>query len=158
MRDFPRKLAMKVVDISNIASGNFNLVHKQVGVLLHDTGFMRYGKLTTENYDFWWYEVKHPLNTKPHKKAFTYDWADMILTGNFDFLLSLTKYHKSNADIYRVINNALNLLAASQDGINANTGRRCYDEVWEMYYGHGKPRAEQPELFLEAYGEKQSET
>jgi len=36
-------------------------------------------------------------------------------------------------------------LAASQDGINANTGRRCYDEVWEMYYGHGKPRSEQAE-------------
>ena len=138
---------MKVSDISNIARGNFNPVHKQVGVLLHDTGFMRYGKLTEENYDFWWYEVKDPQKTKPHKKTFTYDWADMDLTQKFDFLLSLTKYHAQNADICQVINNALNLLAADRDGINANTGRRCYDEVWEMYYGRRKPKAEQQELF-----------
>jgi len=144
---------MKVLDVSNIARGNFNLVHKRVGVLLHDTGFMRYVKLTDTNYDFWWYEVKDPLKTKPHYKAFTYDWADMNFTQMFDFLLSLTKYHKPNADIHQVINNALNLLAASRDGINANTGRRCYDEVWEMYYGHVKPIAKQLELFKEAYNE-----
>jgi len=123
------------------------LVHKQVGVLLHDTGFMRYGKLTDENYYFWWYEVKDPLKTKPGKKTFTYDWTDMELTQKFDFLLSLAKYHKPNASIHRIINNALNLLEAHQDGINANTGMRCYDEVWGMYYGHRKPASEQPELF-----------
>jgi len=143
---------MRLLDISNIARGNFNSVHKQVGVLLHDTGFMRYMKLTDTNYYFWWCEVKDPLKTKPHKKAFTYDWADMALTQKFDFLLSLTKYHKPNANIYKVINNALNLLAANQDGINVNTGRRCYDEVWEMYYGHWKPVTKQLELFGE--GEK----
>jgi len=138
---------MKVVDISNIAKGNFNSVHKRVGVLLHDTGFMRYVKLTDENYYFWWCEVKDPLKTKPSKKAFTYDWADMKLTQKFDFLLSLAKHHKPNASIHRIINNALNLLEANQDGINANTGMRCYDEVWEMHYGHGKPEARQLELF-----------
>ena len=138
---------MKASDVFNIASGNFHLVHKQVGVLLHDTGFMRYKKLTDENYDYWWCEVKDPLKTKPHMKTFTYDWADMALTPKFAFLLSLTRYHAEKASIYRIINNALNLLDASRDGVNANTGRRCYDEVWETYYGRRKPEAKQLELF-----------
>ena len=143
-------MKMVVLDISNIARGNFNLVHKQVGVLLHDTGFMRYVKLTDENYDFWWYEVEEKSclsNIKNPEKQFTYDWADMDLTPKFAFLLSLTKYHAEKASIHKIINNALNLLEASHDGINANTGKRCYDEVWEMYYGHGKSKARQLELF-----------
>jgi hypothetical protein len=136
---------MKVLDISNIAIGNFDLVHKAVGVLLHDTGFMRYKKLTAENYYYWWYEVDDVR--KANKKNFTYDWADMELTGKFDFLLSLVKYHNLQEEIHRIINNALNLLPALNDGININTGRRCYDEVWDMYYRHWKPEIKQLELF-----------
>jgi len=136
---------MRVVDISNIAKGSFNLVHKKVGVLLHDTGFMRYRKLTCENFYHWWYEAEDPL--KARKNLFTYDWADMDLTVKFDFLLSLAKHHSQKESIYKIINNSLNLLAAGQDGINVITGRRCYDEVWEKYYGRGKPEARQPELF-----------
>jgi len=138
---------MKVADLSNIAKGNFNFVYKRVGVLLHDTGFMRYVKLTEANYYFWWREAEDPLKTRPSEKAFTYDWADMELTQKFGFLLSLAKHHKPDANIHRIINNALNLLAANQDGINANTGMRCYDEACEMYYGHRKPEAKQLELF-----------
>ena len=129
---------MRVLDISNIAMGNFNLVHKAAGVLLHDTGFMRYMKLTDENYEYWWYETENMQIKKADKKLFTYDWADMELTRKFDFLQSLVKYHGQEDSIYRIINNALNLLAAEHDGKNVNTGRLCFDEVWEMYYGHGK--------------------
>jgi hypothetical protein len=136
---------MKVLDISNIAIGNFDLVHKAVGVLLHDTGFMRYKKLTPENYYYWWYEVDD--KRKIDKKKFTYDWADMDLTRNFSFLFSLIKYHNQNETIYKIINNALNLLCARGDGINLKTGRRVYDEVWDMYYRNRKPETKQLELF-----------
>lgn len=131
---------MIVADISNIATGNFNSVHKSVGVLLHDSGFMRYRKLTEENYYYWWYEVSDIRLM--NKKHFTYDWADMEMTRKFDFLLSLTKYHSRNESIYKIINNALNLMAAELDGKNIATGRRCYDEVFDMYYRHCKPQME----------------
>ena len=138
---------MKVLDISNIVIGNFNLVQKAVGVLLHDTGFMRYKKLTAENYKYWWYEIENIQIKKADKKKFTYDWADMELTRKFDFLQSLIKYHEPEDSIYRIINNALNLLAAEYDGKNINTGRRCYDEVFDMYYGQLKPELKQLDLF-----------
>jgi len=136
---------MIMQDILNIATGNFNLVNKAVGVLLHDSGFMRYKKLTEENYNYWWYEVSDIRLM--NKKHFTYDWANMELNRKFDLLLSLTKHHAQNESIYKIINNALNLLAAEQDGINVITGRRCYDEVWDMYYGNRMSGAIQQELF-----------
>ena len=145
----------KVLDILNIAAGNFGAVDKEVGVLLHDAGFMRYAKLTPENYEYWWYEVENPDGGQK-KKAFTYDWADMAMTHNFGFLLSLAKRHGKKANLHKVINNALCLLSAAQDGKNADTGRRCYQEAWEVYYGrdnpmlvpwHRKGEAVQMELF-----------
>ena len=136
---------MKVMDISNIANKNFDAVHKSVGVLLHDSGFMRYRKLTAKNYEYWYYEVEDIK--KINKKNITYDWSDMELTQKFDFLLSLLKFHKQEESIYKIINNALNLIASKQDGKNIKTGRRCFDEVWDMYYGHWKHEPKQQELF-----------
>jgi len=138
---------MTVQDICNIANGNFNSVNKQVGVLFHDNGFMRYRKLTAENFYYWWNEVKDLQEEKANKSLFTYEWSDMVLTHKFDFLLSLVKYHDQLGSIYKIINNALNLLAAKYDGVNTNTGKRCYDEVWEMYYGRRKSASKQLELF-----------
>ncbi|MCL2210801.1 MAG: hypothetical protein FWB95_02645 [Treponema sp.] len=138
---------MTVQDIIHISAGKFNAVHKSVGVLLHDTGFMRYKKLTADNYDYWYYEVSDIKKDKPNKNNFTYDWTDMELTRKFDFLLSLTKYHSEETNIHKIINNALNILAAGNDGRNMITGRLCYDEVFDMYYGKHKPKVSQLELF-----------
>ena len=135
---------MKVQDIIHISECKFDAVHKSVGVLLHDMGFMRYGKLTQDNYNYWWYEAEEPPF---NSRIFTYDWADMELTGNFDFLLKLTKFHKQKESIYNIINNALNLLSAMHEGINMITGRKCYDEVFDMYYGRWKPEPVQLKLF-----------
>jgi hypothetical protein len=134
----------KMTDLQNIATRNFGLVPKSVGVLLHDTGFLRYKKLTPENYDYWWYEVDNPTE---RICPFAYDWADMDVMPKFDILLSLVKYHKPQENIYGVISNCLNLIEAKRDGINLQTGRTCYDEVFELYYGWWKPELKQLELF-----------
>ena len=138
---------MNVSDIRNIARGDPELVHKKVGVFLHDGGFMRYRKLTPENYYCWWYEVDNPSATKPRKNVFTYEWADMETTEKFGVLLELAKYHDADDSLCTVANNALNLIEAWKDGINTVTGRRCCEEVFDMCYGRRKPKAAQGELF-----------
>ena len=147
---------MKVSDLHNIANGRYDLVHKSVGVLLHDSGFMRYRKLTPENYLYWWYEVDDPIakicpccsqKITDVKRLFTYEWADMEQTSKFDFLIGLLKYHKSEEDLHKVINIALNLDAAKHDGIDIDTGRSAYDFVFDMYYSGWKPEPKQITLF-----------
>ena len=139
---------MEVQDLHNIIAGKFELVHKEVGVLLHDSGFMRYSKLTPENYNFWWCEVD-VSSEKINKKAFTYtyNWEDMELTRKFDWLSKFLKYHKPTESIYKIINNVCNLIEADKDGKNLNTGRRCYDEVFDIYYSWWKPEIKQLTLF-----------
>lgn len=131
---------MEVKDLHNILEGKFNLVCKSVGVLLHDTGFMRYKKLTPENYNFWWCEVEDV--SKINKHNFTYEWTDMVLTIKFDLLKVLLPFHKPNEDIHKILNNALHIISAQQDGINTSTGVPCVWEVINMYYG-GKQRPKQ---------------
>jgi len=138
---------MKVSDIASIAQGKFDLVDKSTGVFLHDSGFMRYRKLTPENYYYWWYEVDCLRTKKSRKTVFTYRWDDMELTKKFDVLLLLVKYHNANDSLCSVVNKALSLIEAGNDGINTITGRRCYDEVFDMYYGRRKVTSMQPELF-----------
>jgi len=138
---------MKVSDIHNIVRGKFELVHKETGVFMHDAGFMRYRKLAPENYHCWWYEVDNPASTKARKNVFTYEWADMEPTEKFGILLELAKYHDADDSLCRVANNALNLIEAWKDGINTVTGRRCYDEVFDMCYGRRKTKIVQGELF-----------
>jgi len=136
---------MKIQDLQNIIAGRFDLVNKAVGVLLHDSGFMRYKKLTPDNYYYWWYEVEQ--SEKINKKSFTYDWNDMEKTRKFGLLTALIGYHQPKESISRLLNNALNILEAAQDGINMNTGRPCVDEVFEMYYSGIKVTPKQLELF-----------
>jgi len=135
---------LTVQDLLHISAGNLDLVHKSVGVLLHDSGFMRYAKLTAENYYYWWHEAenKYLIN----KKGFTYSWADMEKTSKFDFLMTLVDYHKPAETIGRIINNALNIISALGDGINKKTGIPAWQEVFDMYYSGEAKRIEQMEF------------
>ena len=147
---------MKVIDLQNIIDGRFEFVHKSVGVLLHDSGFMRYRKLTPENYYYWWYEVDDPNSKicpccnneiKNVNKLFTYQWADMERTRKFEWLEKLVKYHKDTENLHRLLNNALNIIAAIYDGINLETGKEAWVEVFDMYYSNRKTYNKQLTLF-----------
>lgn len=127
-------MKIKVSDIKNLVEGKFELVNKSVGVLLHDSGFMRYAKLTSENYYYWWYEVED--FKKANARTITYDWAEMQKTRKFKLLEVLLPYHDPNESAYVVLNNALNIESAAQDGIDISTNRSCLEQVVDMYYKH----------------------
>ncbi|MDD6210549.1 MAG: hypothetical protein PUB21_08095 [Bacteroidales bacterium] len=136
---------MKVIDLENIIAGKFGVVHKSVGVLLHDSGFMRYKKLTAENYNYWWYEVSD--KSKMNKRNFTYEWSDMEQTRKFHLLKVLLPLHSINENIHTILNNALNLISALHDGTNINSGQYCFKEVFDMYYSGRNKENKQLTLF-----------
>ncbi len=57
---------------------------------LHDVGIIRYNKLTSENYYYWWYEVD-AAKEKPDKRRFTASLTDFILTLKGDIYLRLSR-------------------------------------------------------------------
>ena len=132
---------MRIIDLINFIDGRFELVDKKLGVELVETGFLNYAKLTPENYNYWWYEVKN-IN-KINNKNFTYNWNDLTKTRKFKILEELIGFHKDNESLYTLLNNALNIISAQGDGINLNTGIPCFIEVFNMYYKNKKKQVKQ---------------
>ena len=136
---------MKIKDIKNIIEKKFDLVDKKNGVYLVEMGFLKYEKLTPENYNYWWYEVED--KSKINKKIFTYNWKYLTKTRKMKFLELLIDYHEENENGYNLINNVLNIISALEDGVNIKTKRLCFDEVFEMYYGNRTKKPKQLKLF-----------
>ena len=57
---------------------------------MHDAGIIRYNKLTSENYYYWWYEVDISKQ-KPDKRRFTASLTEFILTLKGGIYLRLSK-------------------------------------------------------------------
>jgi hypothetical protein len=68
----------KIKDLQDFMNGNFTLLSKSLGVELVELGLCNYKKLTSENYEYWWYEVENILTLD--KTKYTYDWHDLIRT------------------------------------------------------------------------------
>jgi hypothetical protein len=88
--------------------------NKKIGIILHDTGFLRYSKLTPENYLYWWYEVKNL--SELNKKTITYKWEDMFPTWKTNYLQKIAPMYKKNTDGYKIINDVLILICYLEDG------------------------------------------
>ncbi|HRO75600.1 MAG TPA: hypothetical protein PLP27_05590 [Crocinitomicaceae bacterium] len=136
---------MKIRDLKNLIERNFDDVHKSVGVALVDAGFMKYAKLTAENYDFWWYECADVKSAC--KKKYTYEWLDLIPTAKFELIKEFISFHQEYENGFGLLNNILNIVSAKNDGINITTGRKCVDEVVELYYSGRKKQPKQLQLF-----------
>ena len=93
---------------------------------------MNYTKLTPENYNYWWYEVAD--KNKINEKNFTYEWNDLMPTPKFELLKSLLPYHKINDCIYKIINNALQIICCGSE-VDISTGKKMKDIVFNMLYG-----------------------
>ena len=136
---------MKVQDIINISECKYDLVNMSVGVLLHDNGFMRYSKLTPENYDYWWCETKNPLDAK--KNVYTYQWEDMQKTMKFNILMKFSKLHNPNDSLYKLLNNVINIISAFDDGYDMKTGMYACEDIYDKCYGKRKAYPVQLKLF-----------
>ena len=101
--------------------------------------------ITSKNYNFWWYEVENIKLIDP--KKFTYEWADLKKTRKFRVLEILIDFHDEKENIYNLLNNALNIISALDDGINVNTEIPCFIEVFNMYYEGRKLKEKQLKLF-----------
>jgi len=125
---------MKISDLRNIISSNFQAVKKEFAVELVNLGFLKYEKLTPENYNYWWCEVSDL--SKIDNKNFTFEWQDISLTSKFNFVKIFIDYHKENESAYSLIGNILNIISASHDGINLYTDKYCFSEVVNFHYAH----------------------
>ena len=113
--------------LRNYLDGKLELVPKSLGVLLVDTGFLNYQKLTPQNYDYWWYEV--PDKSQIDRNAFTYDWSDLIPTRKMKWIQLFIQYHKNDETIWGLINAILNVESAYSDGL------RDLEGIIYTYYG-----------------------
>ena len=89
---------------------------KPLGVMLHDTGFLRYSKLTPDNYEYWWYEVEDIR--KLNRKTYTYEWKDMIPTGKTNYLQKIAPMYKESTSAERILNDVLIYIEYLQDNEN----------------------------------------
>ena len=121
------KHELLISHLRNYIDGKLELVPKSLGVLLVDTGFLNYQKLTPTNYDYWWYEV--PDKTKINKNAFTYSWNDLVHTRKMRWIKQFIQYHKDNETIWGMINAILNIESALSDGL------KDLEEIINIYYG-----------------------
>lgn len=66
-------------------------------VMLVDTGFLNYTKMTPENYYYWWYEV-NTTKQKPNKNIFTADLSAFRITrkGQAIYKLKQLDYYKDS--------------------------------------------------------------
>lgn len=113
----------------------FELLPRCLGVELVELGFLKYKKLTPENYNYWWYEVEDL--SKIDKKTFTYDWRDLELTTKCKWFKELINYHDKKESMYNLITPILNFESA-KNIIDISTGKLDVDLLKEMYYGNYK--------------------
>lgn len=117
---------MKVKDLKNIINRNFTNVDKKIGVELVDLGFMKYAKLTPENYYYWWYEVDD--YSKSNKNNYTYDWNDLQPTYKMETIKYLITRHEDYESVYKVIDKVLQLHSSQHDGLS--TILEVYDTLY----------------------------
>ena len=138
-------MKMKIKDLRNYINGNFEKIRKEIGVVLVDTGFLNYSKLTPENYNYWWYEVENV--NEINNKNYTYCWSDLKRTRKFKILELLIDYHDENESLFNLLNNSLNIISALDDGIDIKTKIPCFIKVFNMYYEGKQIKPKQLELF-----------
>ncbi len=130
--------------LKNLLENNFDLLPKSLGVELVDLGFLRYEKLTPENYNYWWYEVDNIKQI--NKNTFTYSWNDMVLTRKANLLIKFIDYHENDESMYNLITPILNIEFAKNDGFDIKTGKLELLRVIDFYYGHKLKKNRQLEL------------
>ena len=128
-----------------LLNNKLELLPKCLGVELVELGFLKYKKLTPENYNYWWYQV-YDLS-KIDKNKFTYNWDDMELTKKCNWCHELIEFHENSESMYNLITPILNLESAKNE-IDIKTGKKQTDIIKEMYYGHQLKLPKQMELEL----------
>lgn len=113
--------------------GKHDLIPKSLAVELVNLGILNYKKLTSENYNYWWYQVE--LGLKIDKKAFTFNWSDFATTKKTELVKKFIHYHKEDESIYNLITAVLNIESARFDGFDVNTGVLEFERQIEFYYG-----------------------
>jgi hypothetical protein len=121
--------------------GKFDLIPKSLGVELVELGFLNYKKLTSKNYEYWWYEVSD--KSKIDKKQFTFNWSDLVSTRKIEMVKEFIKYHNENDSMYKLITAVLNVESARFDGIDIDTGKSEFERQIEFYYGKSKKQVVQ---------------
>lgn len=122
-----KKCELLISHLRHYLDGKLELVPKSLGVLLVDNGFLNYQKLTSQNYDYWWYEV--PDKSQIDRNAFTYDWTDLIPTRKMKWIELFIQYHQDNETIWGLINAILNVESAYSDGL------KDLEWIINTYYG-----------------------
>lgn len=135
----------RIEHIQLLLDGKFDLLPKCLAIELVGLGFLKYKKLTPENYNYWWYEVSD--KSKIDKKAFTYDWNDLELTKKCEWLHKLIGFHEENESMYNIITPILNLESA-KNLIDIKSGKHDTNLIMEMHYGNKTKKPKQMELAL----------
>lgn len=127
---------LTIKHLNDFINGKFDMIPKSLGVELVNLGFLNYRKLTAENYNYWWYQVRG--TDKINKEAFTFDWFDLMPTRKMKMIRQFIDFHKENESMYILINNLLNIEAARFDGFDVITGKSEFEKQIEFYYSKRK--------------------
>jgi disulfide oxidoreductase YuzD len=131
----------KIKHLQFFLEGKFDLVPKSLGVELVELGIVSYSKLTPENYDYWWYEVKDKSTID--KKKFTFNWLDLAPTRKTEMVKEFIQYHREDESMYRLITAILNIDSARSDGTDVNTRVSEFERQIDFYYGKFKSQTVQ---------------
>ena len=135
-----------IKNLRHLIAKEYDFIPKSLGVELVELGFLKYKKLTAENYHYWWYEVVD--SKKIDKKAYTYNWSDLVFTQKADLIFQFIRFYKDQESIYNLITALLNIESARFDGVCKHTGIKEYDRLINFYYSSKMKIVKQLELCL----------
>ncbi len=102
---------MKIKDLKKIIKKEYSNKLKPLCVELVWSGFLRYDKLTEENYAYWWYETGGEID----KKAFTFLFDDISHTKKTDYIKLFIDYFDDDEPVNRLISPLLDIIASIED-------------------------------------------
>ena len=118
-------------DIKKLLNKEFEDYLKPLGKDLVNNGFLKYNKLTRENYYYWWCEVENLEDIDKNK--FTYDLKNLEFTKKTKYLQKFINYFPAETNSWKVLFTVLEYIMLYQENSkDITTGWTSREEANEL--------------------------
>ena len=119
-------------DIQKLLNKEFEESLKPLGKDLVDNGFLKYNKLTRENYYYWWCEVENLEDID--KNQYTYDLKNLEFTKKTEYLQKFINYFPAETNSWKVLFTVLEYIMLYQENSkDITTGWTSREEANELF-------------------------